>query len=66
MSQMGIRCSACKKRITDQEPDLVVRRLEGGCRRHYHTRCGAAAYAQVAKAPAVWVMTVRHAEETAN
>jgi hypothetical protein len=61
-----IRCTACKKRIAASEPDLELRRLDDGCRRYYHTRCVAASFEVVAKAPDVWVMTVRHVEEMAN
>jgi hypothetical protein len=61
-----IKCSACRKRISDHEPDVVLRRLEGGVRRYYHTRCTTAALELVAETPAVWRMTVRHVEEMAN
>ena len=66
MSRPEIRCSACRKRIPDHEPDVVLRRLEGGVRRYYHTRCTRAALELVAETPAVWRMTVRHVEEMAN
>jgi hypothetical protein len=66
MSWPKIRCSACRKRIPDHEPDVVLRRLEGGVRRYYHTRCTRAALELVAETPAVWRMTVRHVEEMAN
>jgi hypothetical protein len=66
MSRPKIRCSACRKRIPDHEPDVVLRRLDGGVRRYYHTRCTRAALELVAEAPAVWRMTVRHVEEMAN
>jgi hypothetical protein len=66
MSRPKIRCSACRKRIPDHEPDVVLRRLEGGVRRYYHTRCTRAALELVAETPAVWRMTVRHVEQMAN
>jgi hypothetical protein len=66
MSRPKIRCSACRKRIPDHEPDVVLRRLEGGVRRYYHTRCTRAALELVAETPALWRMTVRHVEEMAN
>jgi len=66
MSRPKIRCGACRKRIPDHEPDVVLRRLEGGVRRYYHTRCTRAALELVAETPAVWRMTVRHVEEMAN
>jgi hypothetical protein len=66
MSRPKIRCSACRKRIPDHEPDVVLRRLEGGVRRYYHTRCTRAALELAAETPAVWRMTVRHVEEMAN
>jgi hypothetical protein len=66
MSRPKIRCSACRKRIPDHEPDVVLRRLDGGVRRYYHTRCTRAALELVAETPTVWRMTVRHVEEMAN
>ena len=66
MSRPKIRCSACRKRIPDHEPDVVLRRLEGGVRRYYHTRCTRAALELVAETPAAWRMTVRYVEEMAN
>jgi hypothetical protein len=66
MSRPKIRCNACRKRIPDHEPDVVLRRLEGGVRHYYHTRCTRAALELVAETPAVWRMTVRHVEEMAN
>jgi hypothetical protein len=66
MSRPKIRCSGCRKRIPDHEPDVVLRRLEGGVRRYYHTRCTRAALELVAETPAVWRMTVRHVEAVAN
>jgi len=61
-----IKCAACKKRIPDHEPDVVLRKLEGGIRRYYHTRCTGAALELVTETPDVWRMTVRHIEEMAN
>jgi hypothetical protein len=61
-----VRCAACKKRIAASEPDLELRRLDDGRRRYYHTRCMAATLEVVARAPEVWLMTVRHVEEMAN
>jgi hypothetical protein len=66
MSRPKIRCSACRKRIPDHEPDVMLRRLDGGVRRYYHTRCTRAALELVAETPAVWRMTVCHVEEMAN
>ncbi len=62
-----IRCSACKKRIPDHEPDLVLRDLEGAIKpRYFHTRCGEAAYTAVTENPSAYLLTVRHVEEVAN
>jgi len=66
MSRPKIRCSACRKRIPDHEPDVVLRRLDGTRRRYYHTRCTRAALDLVTEAPNAWHMTVRHVEEMAN
>jgi hypothetical protein len=66
VSRLRVKCAACKKRIPDHEPDVVLRRLEGGIRRYYHTRCTGAALELVTEAPAVWLMTVRHVKEMAN
>ena len=66
MSRPKIRCSACRKMIPDHEPDVVLRRLEGGIRRSYHTRCTGAALELVTETPAAWRMTVRHVEAVAN
>ena len=66
MSRPKIRCSGCRKRIPDHEPDVVLRRLEGGIRRYYHTRCTGAALELVTETPAAWRMTVRHVEAVAN
>jgi hypothetical protein len=61
-----IKCAACKKRIPDHEPDVVLRKLEGGARRYYHARCTAAALELVTDTPDAWCMIVRHVEEMAN
>ncbi|MDP9474797.1 MAG: hypothetical protein M3R38_03755 [Actinomycetota bacterium] len=62
-----IRCAACKERIPDHEPDLVLRDLDNGGRaRYYHTRCGGAAYAAVTERPSVYRLTVRHVAGAAN
>jgi hypothetical protein len=66
MSRSWIKCAACKKRIPDHEPDVVLRKLGGGIPRYYHTRCTGAALELVTETPDVWRMTVRHIEEMAN
>ena len=66
MSRSKIRCSGCRKRIPDHEPDVVLRPLDGGIGRYYHTRCTGAALKLVTETPAAWRMTVRHVEEMAN
>jgi hypothetical protein len=66
MSRPKIKCAACKKRIPESEPDVVLRQLDGDLRRYYHTRCTGAALELVTAAPEVWLMTVRHVEELAN
>jgi hypothetical protein len=66
MSQSRIKCAACKKRIPESEPDVVLRQLDINLRRYYHTRCTGAALQLVTDAPDVWVMSVRHVEELAN
>jgi len=65
VSRPRTKCAACKKRIPESEPDVVLRRLEDGARRYYHTRCTGAALELVTEAPDVWLMTVRHVEEVA-
>ena len=67
MSRTGaIRCAACGKRIRGHEPDLVLQDLDGGPQRFFHTRCGGAAYAEVAEKLGAYRLTVRHVEEMAN
>jgi hypothetical protein len=66
MSRPKIKCAACKKRIPDHEPDVVLHQLDGGRRRYYHTRCTATALELVTEAPDAWLRTVRHVEEMAN
>jgi hypothetical protein len=67
MSRTGAtRCSACGKRIPDHEPDLVLQDLDGGPQRFFHTRCGGAAYAEVAEKLGGYLLTVRHVEAEAN
>jgi hypothetical protein len=66
MSRTRITCAACKKRIPDHAPDIILRRLEGGISRYFHTRCTGAALELVTETPAAWRMTVRHVEEMAN
>ncbi len=61
-----IKCAACKKRIPNHEPDVMLRRLDQPLVRYYHTRCTEAALDRVAGAPDVWLMTVRHIDEVAN
>lgn len=63
---MKLWCAACKKRIAESEPDLELRRQDDGRCRYYHTRCMTAALEVVARAPEVWLMSVRHVEERAN
>jgi hypothetical protein len=66
VSRSRIKCAACRKRIPESEPDIVLRRLEGDVRRYYHTRCTGAALELVTETPDAWHMTVRHVEEMAN
>lgn len=67
MSRSRIKCSACKKRIPDHEPDLILRDLENPApARYFHTRCGEAAYTAVTENPSAYLLTVRHVEEVAN
>jgi len=66
MSRPKIRCSGGRKRIPDHEPDVVLRRLEGGMRRYYRPRCTGAALELVTETPAAWRMIVRYVEEMAN
>ncbi len=67
MSRTKNKCTACKKRIPDHEPDIILRGLENGGRpRYYHTRCGEAAYTVAMDEPSVYRLTVRHVEEVAN
>ncbi|MDP9484715.1 MAG: hypothetical protein M3Q49_02795 [Actinomycetota bacterium] len=76
MARSRIKCSACKKRIPDYEPDLILCDLENEApSRYFHTRCGEAAYAAVTENPSarahpdaggdhelfVWVTTVKDA-----
>jgi hypothetical protein len=64
--QRVTRCAACQKRIRDHEPDLVLQDLAGGKQRFYHTRCGGAAYAEVAGKLGGYLLTVRRIEAEAN
>ncbi len=66
MSRAKIKCAACRERIPDHEPDVMLRQLDGERHRYYHTRCTEAALELVTEAPEVWLMTVRHVEEMAN
>lgn len=67
MSRSRIKCAACKKRIPDHEPDLILQDLENeGRLRYFHTRCGDAAYKAAAEKPSAYLLTVRHVEEVAN
>jgi hypothetical protein len=66
MSRSRMKCAACKKRIPDHEPDVVLRSLDGERQRYYHTRCTGAALELVTEVPQAWLMTVRHIEEVAN
>lgn len=67
MSRSRIKCAACKKRILDHEPDLLLKDLDNGARsRFFHTRCGDAAYAAAVERPSFYCLTVRHVEEIAN
>ena len=62
----AIRCAACQKRIRGHEPDLILQDLSGGPQRFFHTRCGGAAYAEVAEKLGAYRLTVRHVEAEAN
>ena len=67
MSRSRIKCAACKKRVLDHEPDLLLEDLDkGGRSRYFHTRCGDAAYTAVTENPSFYCLTVRHVEEVAN
>jgi hypothetical protein len=67
MSRSRIKCNACKKRIPDHEPDLILRDLENEAPpRYFHTRCGEAAYTAVTENLSAYLLTVRHVEEVAN
>jgi hypothetical protein len=67
VSRSRIKCAACKKRILDHEPDLLLRDLDNGVRpRYFHTRCGAAAAVAAVERPSFYRLTVRHVEEIAN
>ncbi len=66
-NESKVRCAACKKRIPDHEPDLILRDLENEAPpRYFHTRCGEAAYTAVTENPSAYLLTVRHVEEVAN
>jgi hypothetical protein len=67
VSRSRIKCAACKKRIPDHEPDLILESLNNPSRsRYFHTRCGDAAYAAAAEKPSVYLPTMRHVEGVAN
>ncbi len=66
MSRSKIKCAACKKRIPESDPDVMLRRLDAERVRYYHTRCTEAALELVAGAPEAWLMTVRHVDEALN
>ena len=62
-----IRCASCKKRILDQESDLVLEDVAGGWkRRYYHERCRSAAYQLAMEQPTVYVLKVRRVEASRN
>ena len=62
----AIRCASCKKRIREHQADLALEDLAGGKVRYYHDRCGGAAYALAMRQPALYALTVRHADASRN
>lgn len=62
-----IRCASCGKRIREHHPDLEVLEASGTGRvRHYHERCGGAAYAAAERQGGVWLATYRSVEHSEN
>ncbi len=66
MKPTKTKCAACKKKIPESEPDVMLRRADQDRWRYYHTRCTEAALELVSEAPEVWLMTVRHVESVLN
>jgi hypothetical protein len=72
MSRPRTKCAACKKRIPESEPDLILRRMSeedptvSTLRLAFHERCKDAALERATDTPALWVMTHRYVEEMAN
>jgi hypothetical protein len=69
---MKPHCAGCKKRITEGEPDLILRRMApenptlAALLLVYHVRCYAAALEWASETPALWHMTHRYVEAEAN
>lgn len=62
-----IKCAACKKRIPDHEPDLVLEDLSRGSKpRFYHERCTPAACEKASERPGVYVLTQRYVDVARN
>ncbi len=72
MSRPRLKCAACKKRIPNHEPDLILRRMADSDPTRatltllYHERCKNAALSRAAGDPALWRMTHRHIDPEAN
>jgi hypothetical protein len=63
----AIRCASCVRRIREHQTDVALEDLAGGGkRRYFHERCGGAAYALAMRYPAVYFLTVRHADMARN
>ncbi len=61
------RCAGCGKRLSENEPDVVLRQLHGnqagGVLRRYHPSCQATALKLFEEAPETWVMGLRFARK---
>ena len=61
------KCTACEKKIRDNEPDVVLQRIDSAERGAiYHTRCARGALAMTMLEPGVWHVVVRHVDEELN
>ncbi len=61
-----LRCAACSKRIREHQPDLEVLETSTERVRHYHERCGGAAYAAAKQRGGIWLATHRYVEHSEN
>jgi hypothetical protein len=67
-----VRCAGCNKRISQGEPDFILRRMSeenptvSALRLVYHVRCHGAALERTVGTPALWHLTHRYIDAEAN